>query len=59
MLDVDLVSFKKAKELINSVEDEQIVQFEGATLTQCKIGEKTVSTVEVKIAFVSPEKSEG
>jgi hypothetical protein len=53
MLDAELMSFKKAKEMINTIAEEQIIQFEGATLTQCKAGEQTISTMEVKIAFTN------
>ncbi len=59
MSQAHLVSLKDIKDTLNTIEDGQIVQFDGALCTQTRVGEQTISIVEVKVAFIKPEKDSG
>lgn len=58
MARTSLVPFDKVKEIINSLDKSEIVQYDGAFCTQTStIGSSNdeISVVEVKIAFIKKE----
>ena len=50
-----LVSLQDVKDILNTIEDGQLVQFDGALCTQTRLGDQTISIVEAKVAFIQKD----